>query len=266
MMWISSLFGGIKDPYERKARVAPALLVILPILTAGACLFGPRNVLLTSLVTLVGACGLVQALAGVVRHRGQTLEQRLFKRWGGMPTTIALRYRSGIYPLPLLARYHTALAQKTGLAFPNADSEQQDPTAADDIYITAVTQIRNRLRTHAPAMLTRELISYGFQRNMAAMRNVGISVAVMGVLAGILMMGAITLDSFSLHLSVLAHPDARGLCCGVVSLMLALVWTQHGEASVRRAGFCYAQQLFEAALTIRSTPPSTHKKASTRVQ
>ena len=46
-----------KDPYERKARLAPGLLVALPLLVPLVCVYGARHPVLTALVGLLGGCG-----------------------------------------------------------------------------------------------------------------------------------------------------------------------------------------------------------------
>ena len=43
-----------KDPYERKARLTPGLLVALPVLVPLVCVYGPRHPLLTAVVGVLG--------------------------------------------------------------------------------------------------------------------------------------------------------------------------------------------------------------------
>src|SRR3546814_16464862 len=87
----TSLFKLVKDPYERKARVIPGLLVALPLLVPLLCVYGPKHPILTSVMGLLGGCGAIYALASVARGRGKKLEEILVKKWGGMHTKIAVR-------------------------------------------------------------------------------------------------------------------------------------------------------------------------------
>src|SRR3546814_12345460 len=80
----TSLFKLVKDPYERKARLIPGLLVALPLLVPLLCVYGPKHPILTSVMGLLGGCGAIYALASVARGRGKKLEEILVKKWGGM--------------------------------------------------------------------------------------------------------------------------------------------------------------------------------------
>ncbi len=90
---MTTIFELVKDPYERKARVVPGLLVALPLLVPLLCVYGAKHPVLTGVIGLLGGCGAIYALASVARGRGKKLEELLVKKWGGMPTTIALRHR-----------------------------------------------------------------------------------------------------------------------------------------------------------------------------
>lgn len=57
----------IKDPYERKARVMPGLIVLLPILVPLVCVYGAKNPLLTAVGALLGGSGAIYALANIAR-------------------------------------------------------------------------------------------------------------------------------------------------------------------------------------------------------
>src|SRR3546814_16404746 len=72
---------------------------------------------------LLGGCGAIYALASVARGRGKKLEEILVKKWGGMPTTIALRPRDNFFDGVSKQRYHTALVDKLGIAMPPALEE-----------------------------------------------------------------------------------------------------------------------------------------------
>src|SRR5687767_10179355 len=82
----------LRDPYERKARVYPGLLVVLPILVAVAATWGTKHPLITGVVGLLVSCGVVYALASLVRDLGKAKQEELVRAWGGMPTTWMLRH------------------------------------------------------------------------------------------------------------------------------------------------------------------------------
>src|SRR3546814_10743843 len=72
---------------------------------------------------LLGGCGAIYALASVARGRGKKLEEILVKKWGGMPTTIALRHRDNFLDGVSKQRYHTAIVDELGIAMPTALEE-----------------------------------------------------------------------------------------------------------------------------------------------
>lgn len=125
---MTTIFELVKDPYERKARVIPGLLVALPVLVPLLCVYGARHPVLTGVIGLLGGCGAIYALASVARGRGKKLEEMLVSKWGGMPTTIALRHRDKFLDGVSKQRYHTAITAKLGIAMPTAEENQQAQT------------------------------------------------------------------------------------------------------------------------------------------
>lgn len=68
---MTNIFELVKDPYERKARVIPGLLVALPLLVPLLCVYGAKHPVLTGVIGLLGGCGAIYALASVARGRGK---------------------------------------------------------------------------------------------------------------------------------------------------------------------------------------------------
>ncbi len=116
---------------------------------------------------------------------GKKLEESLVKKWGGMPTTIALRHRDKFLDSVSKQRYHTAITAKLGIAMPNAEEESADQDKADDTYIGATKRLRELTRSNKQLLL-KENIAYGFHRNMLAMKPVGILSCLLGILYGLL--------------------------------------------------------------------------------
>ena len=56
---MTTFFELVKDPYERKARVVPGLLVALPVLVPLLCVYGPKHPVLTGVIGLLGGCGAI---------------------------------------------------------------------------------------------------------------------------------------------------------------------------------------------------------------
>jgi len=245
-----------KDPYERKARLTPGLLVALPVLVPLVCVYGPRHPLLTAVVGLLGGCGALYALASIARGRGKKLEEALLKAWGGMPTTIALRHReTSTLDSVSRRRYHLEIASKLGIAMPTAEEEAADPAKADDIYVGATKRLRELTRSDK-GLLLKENIAYGFHRNMLAMKPVGVAACIVGLGYGLVIAKAIQLAPLTLALANLVDPGLPAALTLIVSGALLAAWMFYFDAdAVRRLGFAYAERLFECLSSLPSAAP-----------
>lgn len=254
---MTNIFELVKDPYERNARAIPGLLVVLPLLVPLLCVYGPKHPVLTGMIGLLGGCGVIYALASVVRGRGKMLEETLVKKWGGMPTTIALRHRDNFLDSVSKLRYHTAITAQLGIAMPTAEEESADQDKADDTYIGATKRLRELTRSNKQLLL-KENIAYGFHRNMLAMKPVGIFSCLLGILYGLLM--AKIFQVVPPHFDP-AHFSDPGLAAGLtllISLVLLAAWLMYfDQSAVRRMGFVYAERLFEC---LPSLPSSSSRK------
>src|SRR2546425_593492 len=93
------------DAYTMKARVYPALLVLLPLFLSTLAWAPTAQKGLGSVVSIVVTCGAAYLLSELGRDPGRNREARLFALWGGKPTTLALRHRGNPNPV-LRARQH----------------------------------------------------------------------------------------------------------------------------------------------------------------
>ncbi len=260
---MTTIFELVKDPYERKARVVPGLLVALPVLVPLVCVYGTEHPVLTGVIGLLGGCGAIYALASVARGRGKKLEDKLVAKWGGMPTTIALRHRDKFLDSVSKQRYHTAITAKLGIAMPTVEEEAANPDKADDIYVGATKRLRELTRSNRQLLL-KENIAYGFHRNMLAMKPVGIVSCLLGILYGLLI--AKVLRVIPPHFNPVHFADP-GLASGLtllISLALLAAWLLYfDQSAVRRMGFVYAERLFECLPSLPSAVPREKAQKST---
>lgn len=235
----------IKDPYERKARVTPGLFVLLPILIPLICVYGPKHIILTSVVGLLGTSGVIYGLANIVRGRGKALEERLVNKWGGLPTTLALRHRDAFFDSVTKKRYHLDIANKLGIAMPTYEEEAADSQKADDAYMAAARRLRELTRGDKQLLL-KENIAYGFHRNMLAMKAVGLITSSCGFIYGLVIAKALVFKPLTFAAENLADPGLASGLTLAVSLVFVLAWSIYfNEDNVRRIGFVYAERLFE---------------------
>lgn len=255
-MNISAILSQLKDPYEKKARVFPGLLVVLPLLVPLLWIFGPKSPVLTTLLGLITSCGAVYAMASIARGMGKRLEEKLVAQWGGMPTTLILRHRDSFLDNLTKSRYHNEIRLKLGITLPTAEEESADPSAADGMYIGSTRQLREMTREKKHALLLKENIAYGFHRNMLAVRPIGFTTSLLGILFGLILSKVIELKPLNFDLSNLSEPGLAGGMTLAVSVILFISWIYFSEASVKRMGYVYAERLFESLRSL----PSVRKK------
>ncbi|EPJ80508.1 MULTISPECIES: hypothetical protein [Pseudomonas] len=244
---IAKAIGQFSDPYERQARLYPALLTLSPVIVLVFSLYSEKLGVLSTLVSALIVCGLLYLLADFARRGGKAKEPALWKKWGGMPSTQVLRHRENTtFDVASLQRYHAILAKKMGARFPNAGEEAADPQAADALYTSAGNMLRNATRdTKQFGLLYKDNISYGFRRNAFGLRCVAISLCLgslvwVGVRHG--------LNSWVIRFQAAATPESLlnggELTSVAVSLAMLFLWLRYfTEQSVREAAFSYARTL-----------------------
>jgi hypothetical protein len=162
------------DVYVIQARLVPMFILLLPItLTTLAWL--PRGA--TDYIWgILGTLGAVVLLAELGRDQGKHKESALFRSWGGGPATLILSHRHSWLDQHTLLRYHAKLQLlMPTLQLPTLAEEEQQTDDALVKYESCVLYLRQvtRERTRFPLIFA-ENVSYGFRRNLWALRPTGI--------------------------------------------------------------------------------------------
>lgn len=239
----------ITDPYERQARLWPALLALCPIVMTLELVCGKTMSVLTNTVMLVTSCGGLYLLTNICRERGKLLEPKLYEAWGGKPTTQLLRHRNSTIEGVTKRRYHSFLANKINVPFPNAEQESADPTSADEIYQSAVRWLLNQTRdTKQFNLLFKENITYGFRRNALGLKPLGIGISLISILWVLLSYGVITCyGKYFINVAALKTLPEIAVVSLSSSILMLLVWTLFfTRASARTAAFTYAETLLRS--------------------
>lgn len=187
------------DSYSLRARYLPAVLVLAPAFAAAAAWVPFESLawkLLASLGALAAAAVLLSHLA---RDLGRRKQPHLFKLLGGMPTTRFLRHRDPTLNPQTRDRYHAKLATLVpGIKMPSPRKEKANPDAADEAYVTCGDWLREQTRDREKfGLLFEENVSFGFRRNLWAMKPAGIALALLGAAAGALHLASDVLASRS---------------------------------------------------------------------
>ncbi|WNF11710.1 hypothetical protein RKE57_06110 [Stenotrophomonas geniculata] len=250
---IGQLLAQVSDPYDRNARLAPGLIVLMPLTVSFIAAFRDELDAMQVVAAVVVTFCAPFLLSSVVRFQGKKLENKLVKKWGGMPSTILLRHRDERLNPVTKARYHDAINEKLKAEVPSAAKERGNPSRADHAYEDAVAKLRERTRG-TESLVLKENISYGFFRNMSALRPFGVVTSAAGVVVGLLLTGALTLNPLAFNWATLLHPGFEGGATLLVSGFLLYLWvTNFTHGRVESAAYAYAERLLTALDRIPSS-------------
>ena len=127
-----SEFSKYFDEYSFNARVKPALFLVFPIFISLLVLFEPSRTWTGSTVTFLVAFGVINFAANQMSAKGNALQDKLFKKWGGAPTTIILRHTDNTIDSVTKSRYMDRLALLISNFNPTTpEYEQANPERAD---------------------------------------------------------------------------------------------------------------------------------------
>jgi len=245
---LDDLTAKVADPYDRQARLYPALLALLPLFAVVALLYGPKASALTSIVTIAVSCGGLYLMTNLCRELGKRLEERLFREWGGKPTTQLLRHRDKTIEAVTKRRYHGFLAAKINEVFPSKGEEASDPQGADDVYRSGVRWLLGHTRPDDGKkfdLLFKENIAYGFRRNALGVKPVGLIVSVGSLLWTLAKEDVLASRAgHFVDLQALWRLPETATACVIVATFMIIVWMCFfTRSSVRNAAFTYAEAL-----------------------
>lgn len=247
-MWGADLLG----PYDRKARLYPALLVVFPLLVLLPALYGIET---ASLISIAGVCGIGFLLSRIARDAGVRQQQKVWASWGGPPTIQLLRHRDSTLDRLTKARYHSALSQIMRTPMPTSDEENADPAAADEQYRAAARRLieLTRDRSRFPLLLN-ENAAYGFQRNGRALKPVGIAVALTCMAWALWQSGAISWGENDWPAAALRSLPPPAVLSLTVSSFTLLAWlVAFTDGAMKRTAFAYSERLLECCEHVASS-------------
>ncbi len=242
----------IKDGYERKARLYPALLLVAPVLIILIGVASAKLSTLESLGAAAAGCGGAFLLTQLARDAGKKCEKSLFEAWGGMPSIAIFRHRDSRIDVITKARYHGQLvALVKGAKAPAHKEEAADPAGSDQVYRAWSSYLRVHTRdTKKYPLLFQENVSYGYRRNVYGLRPIGLIVSALSLAVG-------TAWLYYVHsVATTTTPEAVGAlgCVLVIFLLWAFRFTSDW---VRIPADAYAERLVEAIDSMGSgTQPS----------
>lgn len=238
---METILKSLSDPYARKARLYPAFLTLLPIILGIAIYtdwfdFDLENALFIALGTAA-----LFWLASLSRQLGKAKEEALLQKWKHLPSVTMLRHRNTVIDQYTTERYHRAAERMIpGIRMPTAQEEEMNKADSDDRYRSVVKYLLSNTRdTKIYNLLFKELINYGFQRNMLGLKSIALTIA-LSVIA------FAAWNDWSL-ISMFKLPDGSELALMLVGVSASAAWIVNvTENSVRQLAEAYAARLLEA--------------------
>lgn len=232
----------LPDAYARRARIAPAVVVAMPLVVlAAATAF--IHLQLAGGVTIIAGAYLV-LVEQLSRDAGRRIQDGLWEAWGGSPTLRRFRY-AGSSSVPATDRLHRQTSDLVGWELPTQAEEEAAATAADGEYNRATAQIRDRIHNHPDpkrfSMLQKENANYGFRRNLVGLRGWGIVASLAGLVAVVIAL--VSEGSYAHRAGVAAVPVGYSAVSLIFFVLLPADWP-------RLPGEEYADRLVGAIQTL----------------
>lgn len=177
------------DHYVISARIKPIFFVFLPVVLAVLITEPSVQTWGATILTFLVTFGVISFLSNTVSIAGNDAQTKLFAKWGGAPTIRFLRHSDTYLDEFTKKRYHNWLSKNIdGLTLPTPEEESQDMDKADKIYQSSTNYLLEKTREISKYhLLYKDLVNYGFVRNLFALRWWGVS-------SSLLAMGIFSMD------------------------------------------------------------------------
>jgi len=242
MCMIQSWIESNLDAYTIRARLRPALIVVLPVALVVLIFFPNDLTTLGLIVSVIVACGGTSLLSQIGRNRGKSKENFLYAQWeGGKPTTRILRHSTSTNSIILEQRHNKLKELFPSLKIPNISEEATLPEEADQVYDACIKLLIGKTRDKDKFPLVfEENCNYGFCRNLWGMKPLGITTSIIGLLVS---MGLIATNFYILKSTI----PSFAIICSLLSFLLLFLWIFLFTPSwVKVAADAYAERLLES--------------------
>jgi hypothetical protein len=243
----------IFDPYTLKARVFPAFLLFLPASLAIMAWAPEIKIPVVALFGISGNIALSFFISERVRDLGKRKEHALWIEWGGTPTTQLLRHKNPEVTDEIRNGWRKALEAVLDAPLPSAGSESKSPKKADDVYEAAIGRLRELTReVERFPIVFKENVSYGFRRNLWALKPTGIVLSIAGSFACAVRIIVANLNNMTFD----PHTAYVLVLCVFMLVWWAMVIT---KSWIRTQAFEYAKRLLGASFLLLESKNNTSR-------
>lgn len=233
------------DAYDLRARLFPALVISFPTLAFIYAVVPSARGFWGGVSGSILEAAVLFVLMRIGRDRGARLQDKLYRIWGGKPTTVMLRHRDHSLDAHTKQRYKQTLARLSGLVFPSEAEELAAPESADEVYESAIRALLELRRRSSDRLVFNENCNYGFVRNLVGLKPIGLATVLLTLAADVFLYLRREADLKSLGISALVS-----LLGGCMLLLMT-------KGSVRRTANAYAIALLRTCEMSPRRPRAT---------
>lgn len=226
--------------YSLKARVYPLIITLIPIVLVGIIYSFQLKSIYELLISLGVTTSLFFLFSQIGRDKGRKLENEMWKKWKGTPSTQILRFSNDTIDLHTKRRYHNFLKEKTKIGNELTEEfESENLIDADSIYTSWSKYLISKSRdTKKYNLLFQENTNYGFRRNLLGLKPIAIAIIIL------LIIGSLGYSYFISNFKFVFSQEL--LLTGIVLLISLLFWLLIvNEKWIKYVAFEYAKRLME---------------------
>lgn len=236
------------DTYSLNARVKPVFLIVFPIVIALFTLYEPSRTWGGAAITFVISFGIISFAANQMSTKGNILQEKLFAKWGGAPTTIILRHNDNRLDTHTKSRYMTKLDSIIpNFSVISEQDELNDLKNADEMYCSAGNYMREHTRdTHKYPLVFKENIAYGFSRNIVAFKWLGFTLSILSLVTSVFITWHKYIKGMdSAYIDLIFKIPFENTALIIALTLIVLLWLfLVTEKWVEVRAFAYAKALF----------------------
>ncbi|MDD5748401.1 MAG: hypothetical protein PHP64_05055 [Actinomycetota bacterium] len=184
---IRTMFG-IFNPYEIRARILPAVMLVFPVPFAVLSLaFGSQNAGAVAAWTSAVSIAFLFVVSVYIRTRGFNKEKKLWASWDGPPSTRYLRWSDPTFPKETKGLISEKCQRLFGVPLPSEQLEKENGKTYDEEIFKVFRMIRGALfMWNKDGLWEIQNAYYGYARNLYGCRWEWSGIALVAFLASLI--------------------------------------------------------------------------------
>lgn len=235
------------DHYTIHARFLPVFFVSFPIVLTVFAWLPDAKTVFGGTITVLISFGVMSFLSIYVSNIGNDLQDKLFNKWQGAPTTLILLPNNETLDKFTKLRYFKWINHhKPDLSLPESIESYVHNSELTEKIKSSVNFLREYTRDKKKyEKIYRDNVAYGFSRNLVALRYYGILICMASISTTFCFMyhNAMYNETF--------HPNTLVMVSTLTSVVFLIIhFFMLNHSFVKRRAYRYALSLFEVCESI----------------